>query len=161
MTISGILGATGSDKPGDVFEQLILQLNEQSDNILENDCTAIDFNFYAKDRLPQHVVELYDRFTKFIALFYKYLECNGFGINASEYVSQGETVRESQLEMFKRLEIEYSKFEGLFKRAEKKGLIIKSGNNKKTIRINEDINIQIEGPLFLEYKILGVESEEL
>ena len=40
-----------------------------------------------------------------------------------EYVSQGETVRESQLEMFKRLEIEYSKFEGLFKRAEKKGLI--------------------------------------
>lgn len=76
MTISGILGATGSDKPGDVFQQLILQLNEQADNILENDCTSVDFNFYAKDRLPQHVVELYDRFTKFIALFYKYLECN-------------------------------------------------------------------------------------
>ena len=41
-------------------------------------------------------------------------------------------------------------------KAEKKGLIVKNGNNKKTITINPDMNIQIEGPLFLEYKILGV-----
>ena len=46
-------------------------------------------------------------------------------------------------------------------KAEKKGLIVKNGNNKKTITINPDMNIQIEGPLFLEYKILGVEPEEL
>ena len=46
-------------------------------------------------------------------------------------------------------------------KSEKKGLIVKSGNNKKTIRINEEMNIQIEGPLFLEYKILGVKSKEL
>ena len=44
MTISGILGATGSDKPGDVFEQLILQLNEQSDNILENENELVKLN---------------------------------------------------------------------------------------------------------------------
>ena len=46
-------------------------------------------------------------------------------------------------------------------KAEKKGLIVKNGNNKKTISLNTDMNIQIEGPLFLEYKILGVESEEI
>jgi len=46
-------------------------------------------------------------------------------------------------------------------KAEKKGLIEKNGNNKKTIKLNSEMNIQIEGPLFLEYKILGVEPEEL
>ena len=33
-----------------------------------------DFNFYAIDRLPSHVTELYDKFTQFVALFYKWLE---------------------------------------------------------------------------------------
>mgnify|MGYP002625453698 CR=1 FL=1 len=46
-------------------------------------------------------------------------------------------------------------------KAEKKGLIIKNGNNKKTIELNSAMNVQIDGPLFLEYKILGVESETL
>ena len=46
-------------------------------------------------------------------------------------------------------------------KAEKKGLIIKEGKNKKTISLNPDMNIQTEGTLFLDFKILGVESKEL
>mgnify|MGYP003676117872 FL=1 len=46
-------------------------------------------------------------------------------------------------------------------KAEKKGLIIKDGNNKKTIFLNPDMNIQTEGTLFLDFKILGVESKEV
>tara|TARA_Y100000593_G_C4298016_1_gene331734 strand:+ start:1262 stop:1633 length:372 start_codon:yes stop_codon:yes gene_type:complete len=46
-------------------------------------------------------------------------------------------------------------------KAEKKGLIIKEGKNKKTISLNPAMNIQTEGTLFLDFKILGVESKEL
>ena len=40
-----------------------------------------------------------------------------------EYISQGEVVRESQMAMFKRLELERSEFSRLFARAREKGLI--------------------------------------
>ena len=43
-------------------------------------------------------------------------------------------------------------------KAEKKGLIVKKGNNKKTISLNPIMDIQIEGTLFLDFKILGIES---
>tara|TARA_R100000988_G_scaffold99370_1_gene68377 strand:+ start:799 stop:1170 length:372 start_codon:yes stop_codon:yes gene_type:complete len=46
-------------------------------------------------------------------------------------------------------------------KAEKKGLIVKKGNNKKTISLNPAMDIQIEGTLFLDFKILGIESQEL
>ena len=36
-------------------------------------------------------------------------------------------------------------------KAEKKGLIVKKGNNKKTISLNPDMDIQIEGILFLDF----------
>jgi hypothetical protein len=45
-------------------------------------------------------------------------------------------------------------------KAEKKGLIIKNGVNKKTINLNTDMNVQIEGFVLLDYKILGREAEE-
>ena len=45
-------------------------------------------------------------------------------------------------------------------KAEKKNLITKNGSNKKTICINNDINIQTEGNIFLDFKMLGVETEE-
>ena len=45
-------------------------------------------------------------------------------------------------------------------KAEKKKLIIKNGSNKKTIQINNNINIQTEGNIFLDFKMLSVESEE-
>tara|TARA_R100000231_G_scaffold139338_1_gene120241 strand:+ start:772 stop:1152 length:381 start_codon:yes stop_codon:yes gene_type:complete len=44
-------------------------------------------------------------------------------------------------------------------KAEKKGLLIKKGNNKKTITISSDINIQTEGLVLLDYKILGNETQ--
>jgi len=46
-------------------------------------------------------------------------------------------------------------------KAEKKGLIIKKGKNKKTILLNPEMNIQIEGTLFLDFKILSVEPKEV
>tara|TARA_R100001015_G_C4569021_1_gene127395 strand:+ start:218 stop:589 length:372 start_codon:yes stop_codon:yes gene_type:complete len=45
-------------------------------------------------------------------------------------------------------------------KAEKKKLIIKDGSNKKTIYLNQDINVQTEGTILLDYKILGIETQE-
>ena len=45
-------------------------------------------------------------------------------------------------------------------KAEKKNLIIKKGSNKKSISLNDDINIQTEGIILLDYKILGIETKE-
>ena len=51
--------------------QLYFSLELSEDKVCGNN----DFNFYAKDRLPSHVQELYDKFTRFVSLFYKFLEC--------------------------------------------------------------------------------------
>ena len=45
-------------------------------------------------------------------------------------------------------------------KAEKKTLVDKKGNNKKTISLNKNINVQNEGLVLLDYKILGSESQE-
>jgi len=45
-------------------------------------------------------------------------------------------------------------------KAEKKNLVIKKGTNKKTIVLNKNINVQKEGLVLLDYKILGSESQE-
>ena len=45
-------------------------------------------------------------------------------------------------------------------KAEKKGLLIKNGKNKKTIHINNKMNVQISGLVLLDYKVLGSESKE-
>ena len=45
-------------------------------------------------------------------------------------------------------------------KAEKKNLLVKKGNNKKTISLNPDINVQTSGLVLLDYKILGSESKE-
>jgi hypothetical protein len=44
-------------------------------------------------------------------------------------------------------------------KAEKKGLLNKKGTNKKTISINPSINVQNEGLVLLDYKVLGNASE--
>ena len=46
-------------------------------------------------------------------------------------------------------------------KAEKKNLIVKNGKNKKNIKLNPDKKVQTEGTILLDYKILGVESQEL
>ena len=43
-------------------------------------------------------------------------------------------------------------------KASKKNLVIKDGKNKKKIYLNKDMNVQIVGPVLLDYKILGIES---
>ena len=41
-----------------------------------------------------------------------------------------------------------------------KGLIIKNGVNKKTVNLNTDMNVQVEGIVLLDYKILGRETQK-
>jgi hypothetical protein len=45
-------------------------------------------------------------------------------------------------------------------KAEKKNLLVKDGVDKKVIYINQDMNVQSEGNVFLDIKILGSESQE-
>ena len=45
-------------------------------------------------------------------------------------------------------------------KSEKKKLIVKNGSNKKTIYLNQDLNVQTEGTILLDYKILGIETKE-
>jgi hypothetical protein len=45
-------------------------------------------------------------------------------------------------------------------KAEKKNLLVKDGLDKKVIYINKDINVQSEGIVLLDIKILGSESQE-
>lgn len=44
-------------------------------------------------------------------------------------------------------------------KAEKNGIILKEGKNKKKIWINPDLKIQTVGNVFLDYKFLGIASE--
>jgi hypothetical protein len=44
-------------------------------------------------------------------------------------------------------------------KANKKDLVVKNGYNKKKISINKVLNVQTEGNVFLDYKILGIESK--
>lgn len=46
-------------------------------------------------------------------------------------------------------------------KASKKLLISKTGKNKKTIRLSDRMSVQNDGVIFLDFKILGNESEEL
>jgi hypothetical protein len=43
-------------------------------------------------------------------------------------------------------------------KAEKKSLVVKNGNNRKSISISSSMNIQTEGTIFLDYKFLGIEA---
>jgi hypothetical protein len=43
-------------------------------------------------------------------------------------------------------------------KAEKKDLVVKNGNNRKSISISNAMNIQTEGTIFLDFKFLGIES---
>ena len=46
-------------------------------------------------------------------------------------------------------------------KASKKDLITKSGVNKKNIKLNSKIEIQTEGTILLDYKLLGIDTEEV
>jgi hypothetical protein len=46
-------------------------------------------------------------------------------------------------------------------KAEKSGLVVKDSENKKQILLNPTLQIQTEGTLLLDYKILGNDTEEV
>lgn len=46
-------------------------------------------------------------------------------------------------------------------KASKKELVVKNGKNKKKIYLNKTMNVQTSGTVLLDYKILGVEAQEL
>ena len=41
----------------------------------------------------------------------------------------------------------------------KKKLVKKTGNNRKSVSIHTDLNIQTEGTILLDYKFLGIETK--
>jgi hypothetical protein len=45
-------------------------------------------------------------------------------------------------------------------KASKKNLVIKDGKNRKKIFLNKEMNVQTSGTVLLDYKILGVETQE-
>ena len=45
-------------------------------------------------------------------------------------------------------------------KAEKNNLIVKDSSNKKIIRLNPALKIQIEGTILLDYKFLGHDTQE-
>ena len=45
-------------------------------------------------------------------------------------------------------------------KAEKNNLIVKDSSNKKIIRLNPALKIQIEGTILLDYKFLGYDTQE-
>ena len=44
-------------------------------------------------------------------------------------------------------------------KAEKKSLVKKIGNNRKSICINDAMEVQTEGTVFLDFKFLGIEAQ--
>lgn len=46
-------------------------------------------------------------------------------------------------------------------KASKKQLVVKNGKNKKKIYLNKTMNVQTSGTVLLDYKILGLETQEL
>lgn len=46
-------------------------------------------------------------------------------------------------------------------KAEKKQLLIKQGKGRKTIRLNDSLNIQVNGTVLLDFKFVAVEAEKV
>jgi hypothetical protein len=94
---------------------------------------------------------------------------NDIQISNSDLKCLSELAKNNDIEITKFCELATSK--NIFKscqsarnaitKATRKKLVIKVGKNKKTIKINDDINIQTDGIVLLDYKILGRETQEL
>lgn len=46
-------------------------------------------------------------------------------------------------------------------KAEKKSLLTKKGKSRKTISLNQDLNVQVNGTVLLDFKFVAVEAEEV
>ena len=46
-------------------------------------------------------------------------------------------------------------------KAEKKNLLVKNGKNRKTIKLNDILNVQVNGTVLLDFKFVSVEAKEV
>lgn len=46
-------------------------------------------------------------------------------------------------------------------KAEKKNLLVKNGKNRKTIKLNDLLNVQVNGTVLLDFKFVSVEAQEV
>jgi len=46
-------------------------------------------------------------------------------------------------------------------KAEKKNLLVKNGKNRKTIKLNDILNVQVKGTVLLDFKFVSVEAKEV
>lgn len=46
-------------------------------------------------------------------------------------------------------------------KAEKKNLLVKNGKNRKTIKLNDVLNVQVNGTVLLDFKFVSVEAKEV
>lgn len=46
-------------------------------------------------------------------------------------------------------------------KAEKKNLLVKNGKNRKTIKLNDVLNVQVNGTVLLDFKFVSVEAQEV
>ena len=107
-----------------------------------------------------------DEVIKYQILTYCFL--NDIQISNSDLICLSILAKNSNVELTKFCEL--ISINGIFKsaqscrnaltKAEKKNLIVKNGSNKKTICINPIMNIQTNGIILLDYKILGFEAKE-
>ena len=44
-------------------------------------------------------------------------------------------------------------------KAEKKNLLVKNGKNRKTIKLNDVLNVQVNGTVLLDFKFVSVEAK--
>jgi len=46
-------------------------------------------------------------------------------------------------------------------KAEKKNLLVKNGKNRKTIKLNDLLNVQVKGTVMLDFKFVAIEAEKV
>lgn len=46
-------------------------------------------------------------------------------------------------------------------KAEKKNLLVKNGKNRKTIKLNDVLNVQVKGTVMLDFKFVAIEAEKV
>ena len=123
MTIGGIHGQGGNEfneeNPADVWIDIMYNLKDTEDkwnNLLQNDpldsersasldsgsCGPGNWNFFARDRLPDHVLETFGSFNDFVSVFYKWLECSQ-SLNSLGQLKDLDETFDSFLILFKRV----------------------------------------------------------
>jgi len=107
-----------------------------------------------------------DTVIKYQILTYCFFE--GVQISNTDLVCLTELAKNEGIELTKFCDLATEK--GIYKSAQSarnaitkvanKSLVVKNGVNKKTIAVSKDLKLQTEGTIFLDFKILGYDSQE-